>query len=342
MTMPLSATSPCSGLTRPFSFTHLTSVGQLEYGDIVGIFDRIDEVQQPSGHAAIQDCMAGKVLGVAFFQPSTRTRLGFETAAHRLGGRVVGFSDIASTRSVHYTGESIEDATQVLAAYSDIIVMRHFVAGAAARAAEVSTVPIINGGDGSNEHPTQAITDAWLMDRTLRGLSGRTVALIGDPGTRVLRSLAAILARLGVERLLFMTPDSVTDNSDNGGPRGARLPEDVETELARFPVRIEYCADVRDVLCEADALEMLPARIPSLEADPRTLRGNALATHEKYRVTREKIESTKSRTLVFHPGPRSDELHEDTDSMPNSMYWQQVRASVHCRMALMAGMVSGE
>ncbi|KOG32642.1 hypothetical protein ADK37_26415 [Streptomyces resistomycificus] len=282
----------------------------------------------------------GALVATLFFQPSTRTRLGFEAAALRLGARVTGFADPSTSRSVDYIGESLEDTARVVSELSDALVLRHYVTGAAHRAAHAAVCPVINGGDGSNEHPTQALSDVWTMTRRLGGLKGAVVALVGDPGTRVLRSLVHLLARLEVKRLLFLVPpaapliiagdDAVTHTS---------LPADLAAVLHESATAYEFRSDVAELLAEADAIEMMPIDVPSLESDPADLSSHLYVTPERYRITAAKIRAAGSKALILHPGPRKDELHPDVDTTEGGLYFEQVKDSLYLRMAVLTQVV---
>lgn len=325
---------------RPSVVQHLVSSRSLTRGQLHALFAMATEMRATSS-SDLAAVLNGRVLAVLFFQPSTRTRLGFEASALRLGAGVIGFSDLTTTRSVDYCGESLEDTVRVVAELANGIVIRHYLSGAARRAASVSRVPVVNGGDGSNEHPTQAISDAWLMHRRLGDVRGATVGLVGDPGTRVLRSLALTLIALGASKLLYQVPDSLPLVTAGGsGVVHATLPADLRAALDKAGIAYEFRSDVCDILTEADALEILPVNIAALEAIPTSLSKNPYVTPERFRITRQKLLATKSRTLVFHPGPRADELDPDTDDNPNSMYFEQVREAQFVRMAILSNLLA--
>jgi aspartate carbamoyltransferase catalytic subunit len=313
--------------------SHLISVQDFTRQDIVDFFETAEMLADlPADERRL--LLQGRLIAPLFFQPSTRTRLGFESAALRLGGTVSGFADPSMSRSVDYIGESLEDTIRVVAEFSDVIVLRHFLAGAARQAAAVSRIPVVNGGDGSNEHPTQALSDAWTMTRTLGDLSGAVIGVVGDPGTRVHRSLVQVLSRLAVSKLLFLVPPAAPiELRVDSGVIHRTLPTDLRSVLNRAGVGYEFRSDVRDLLVEADAIEMMPVSIPGLEADPRSLAKTENVTPEQYRITASKIRETASRALVLHPGPRSEEMHADVDLLPNGLFFDQVRDSLLMRMA---------
>jgi len=194
----------------------------------------------------------------------------------------------------------------------------------------------VNGGDGSNEHPTQALSDALLMQSRLGDLHGTVIGIVGDPGTRVLRSLTLLLVKLEVKKILFLVPPGASIFSEERhSVIHNTLPSDLRAVLSTSGVAFDFGSDVLDLLVEADAIEMLPVRIPSLEVDPKSLKANRVATPERFRMTRSKIELTGSKALVLHPGPRGDELHPAVDSLPNGLYFEQVRESIFMRMAVL-------
>lgn len=319
--------------------SNLVSVRDLTSDHVHALFQTAEDLRGMS-HRERRHILDGTILGIMFFQPSTRTRLGFEAAAMRLGGQVLGFADPATTRAVEFTAETLEDTAKVVGNLCDIAVMRHFVPGSARRAAAVCSVPLINGGDGSNEHPTQALSDVWLMSRRLGGLHGAVIGIVGDPGTRVFRSLLLLLAGMGVGKILFLVPPVLPFGLVGGTDFvHTSLPEDLHKALNRHGVGMEFRSTIDELLEECDAIEMMPVDIPSLEADPKSLQKHGHATPERFRMTAEKIDRTGSKALILHPGPRSDELHSDTDGLDNSLYFEQASESVYLRMAVMTSLL---
>ncbi|MFF0745852.1 hypothetical protein ACFYVL_36220 [Streptomyces sp. NPDC004111] len=315
---------------------HLVAVHDLDEAAVRGHFADADLIAALDP-AEARRLLVGRLLAVLFFQPSTRTRIGFEAAALRLGATVSGFADPSTSRSVDYIGESLEDTVAVVSELADVLVLRHFVAGAGRRAAAVSACPVVNGGDGSNEHPTQALSDTWVMTRRLGDLRGAVVGIVGDPGTRVLRSLVLTLALLRVGKILFLVPPAAPLRTGPGtGVLHTTLPADLAAALRASGTAHDFCGDVLDLLAECDAVEMMPVDVPGLEADPASLAKKAAITPEQYRITAEKIRRTSSRALILHPGPRNDELHPGVDALPGGLYLDQVRESLHLRMAVLA------
>jgi aspartate carbamoyltransferase catalytic subunit len=175
------------------------------------------------------------------------------------------------------------------------------------------------------------------MSRRLGSLHGAVVGLIGDPGTRVLRSLVLALVQMEVGKLLLLVPPNLPISAlEHFGAVHTTLPPDLRVLLDNSSVKYEFRSDVRELLDEADAVEMMPVSIPALDADPKSLSKQRRSTPERYRITAAKIRSTRSRSLILHPGPRSEELHPNVDDLPNGLYFEQVRESVFLRMAVLA------
>lgn len=300
---------------------HVLSMKDFDLHAVQEVFSLADDLACSDPEDVRRLC-GGRVLGTLFYQPSTRTRIGFEVAAQRLGMTTVGINDVGASRMNPLTAETFEDTVRVLAEMVNCLVIRHHVRSSSADAARLSgPVPIINAGDGSGEHPTQALSDVRIMTKRLGGLAGRHIGLVGDLDTRVMRSLVHCLVKLSVQRISYVSATS--------------MPEDLKTEIVGSGVALEACDDVRDLLAYVDALEIMPPAIPSL--DVRTDLAVAVTGEvpERFRVTRAKVEQTRSRAVILHPGPRSFELDPDVDDLPNSAYFEQVRQAVPVRMAVL-------
>jgi aspartate carbamoyltransferase catalytic subunit len=266
--------------------------------------------------------LSGSVLGVLFFQPSTRTRLSFETAMLRLGGTVSGFADAAVTRAGDFYKESLEDVVRFVSELVDVLVLRHFETGAATRAAGVSAVPVLNAGDGYGQHPTQAMGDLFTMREMCGGLDGLSVGLVGDMHLRSLRSVCFGLSRFSIGRVLILAPDGGVDR----------------TALERFDaagIPWELHDDIAAVVPEVDVLETIGVRQPN-HGVQRDLDTVAEATPERFRLTAEKLSDARPDLRVLHPGPRTDEITVDVDRTPHAGYFDQFRLGTHVRMALLS------
>ena len=263
------------------------------------------------------DLMKGYVLGALFFEPSTRTRLSFETAMHRLGGSVVGFASAGTSSSAK--GESLADTIRNVDQYVDVIVMRHPKIGSAREAAEVAVAPVINGGDGAGQHPTQALLDLFTI-RSERGqVDGNTVVLCGD--LKYGRTVHA-----GVElykhydcKLIFVAPESL------------KMPPQITARLRDQGVEVEETTDLEAALTEANVLYMTRIQKERFEdpAEYERLKGS-------YVLTREMVERINPDLTILHPLPRVDEIATDVDGLPGAAYFRQARNGVYTRMALIA------
>ena len=265
----------------------------------------------------------GKTVALLFFQSSTRTRLGFESAVVGLGAHAIGMEDMSSSRTNSRVGESLEDCAAVVSRLSDAIIVRHHDQGAAARMAEKSVSPVINAGDGWNEHPTQALIDVYAMRRGLGSIRGKSIAYGGDPRGRVVRSLMYLL-RLEQPREIVFCP-----------PPKYEIPADIVATLMESQISYRIITDVEDALRECDAIVMAPYDMSEV-AEPATstfVSPHATASH--FMIDAEKILRTGSKALLYHPLPRFTEIDPSCDALPNAKYFEQVRLSRFMRMAVL-------
>ncbi|MDG7027324.1 MAG: aspartate carbamoyltransferase [Nitrososphaerota archaeon] len=267
------------------------------------------------------DLLKRRVICTMFFEPSTRTRLSFETAMVRLGGSAVGFADPSSARVV--TGESLADTVRMGSSYSNVIVLRHKIEGAAKLAAEVSDVPVLNGGDGSHHHPTQTLTDMYTISRELGGVDGVKIALLGDlRQTRSAMSLAIALTMFRNVELFLVSPPAL------------RMRKEVLDQLDGARVRYHQLERVDDVLGELDVLYVNRLQKERF-ADPaeyERLKGS-------YFITRKMLEGARSEMIVMHHLPRIDDIPLDIDSTRHARYFQQAANGLPVRMALLSEVV---
>ncbi len=289
---------------------------QFTRAEIEQVMEVSEEMRERLRESRSLDLLRGYVLGTLFFEPSTRTRLSFETAMHRLGGDVVGFAS-AGVSSVK-KGESLEDTIRTVDQYVDVIVMRHPQIGAARRAAAVAESPVINGGDGAGQHPTQALLDLFTI-RTERGqVDGNTIVLCGD--LKYGRTVHA-----GVElykhydcRLILVSPDAL------------RMPPEITARLREQGVAVEETDDLEAALPEATVLYMTRIQKERF-ADPEEyerLKGS-------YVLTREMVERLNPDLTIMHPLPRVGEIAADVDALPGAAYFRQARNGIYVRMALL-------
>ena len=262
------------------------------------------------------DLLKSKILGTLFFEPSTRTRLSFETAMLKLGGNYIGFAepDITSARK----GENLADTVRTVENYADIIVLRHSLEGAAKLAAEVSNVPIINGGTGAQEHPTQAFIDLYTMRKEKGKIDGLKVALVGDLRYgRTVHSLAYALALYNIE-LYLVSPEML------------RMRKDV-LQTIKSKISVTEDANLEATIPQIDVLyvtRIQKERFPDA-AEYTKVKG-------AYKIDLKTLNCAKKDMIILHPLPRVDEIDAEVDAMPQAKYFQQVWNGVVVRMALLA------
>jgi len=266
--------------------------------------------------------MEGKILGTLFFEPSTRTRLSFTAAIQRLGGEVMGFAGTGITSMAK--GESLTDTIKVVERYCDIIVMRHPLEGSARLAAEVSSKPVINGGDGANQHPTQTLLDLYTIRRVKGKIKGLNVALLGDlKYARTMRSLAYGLAMFGVNLTLV-------------SPKGLEMSGDILDEIkTRFGITPEQTVNIEKGLKEADVIYI--CRIQKERFEDKL---EAERLQKAYRITPEVLEHCKEDIAILHPLPKTVEVDPRVDGMKCAKYFDQTFYGVPVRMAIL-GLVGG-
>ena len=269
-----------------------------------------------------QDACRHKLLATLFFEPSTRTRLSFESAMHRLGGSVVGFSEAGSSSSAK--GESLSDTVQTVGCYADIIAMRHPKEGAPVVAARRAGVPIINAGDGAHNHPTQTLTDLLTIWRCKKRFNNLTIGLCGDlKFGRTVHSLVGAMARYSGIKFVFIAPEEL------------RFPRYIiEDELESRGIEYKEVTTMEEVMSELDVLYMTRVQKERFfnEADYIRLK-------DTYILTPDKLEPAKKDMIVMHPLPRVNEISVAVDDDPRAMYFPQAKNGMFIRMALILKML---
>jgi aspartate carbamoyltransferase catalytic subunit len=300
--------------------THLLSAGAIDSNEVDAYCRAADAFE--AGRVRSPGT-AGKAVALLFFQASTRTRFGFEAATAALGATAIGVDDMSGSRSNARSGETLEDCASVVSRFSDAIVVRHHETGAAARMAAKSLKPIINAGDGWNEHPTQALIDIFALRRGLGSIRDKSIAFGGDPRGRTVRSLAYLLCYEAPREIVFCPP-SYYD-----------IPRDVLAILAKSQIRCRMVTDISYALAECDAIMMAPYDMSDIGESPGSGYVSPKTTPDSHTVTAEKIDRLGSRALLYHPLPRQEELDPSCDELPNAMYFEQVRLSKFMRMAVL-------
>ncbi len=322
---------------------HLISINDFSNEEITAVLDVAEEMDADLRKGKHLTLCEGKELYTLFYEASTRTRSSFETAMHRLGGNVVSHAEAQVTSSVA-KGETIADTIRVLERYADVIVMRHPLDGSTRLAAEHSSVPIISGGDGAHEHPTQTLLDLYTIRKETGGIKGKNVALCGDlRHGRTVHSLAVALARFGARITCiapegFELPDHVRDMIENykgnlteyrslddiaeGGSLVIRHPRDGMNQQEGF---MNFLLESLDVLY-----------FTRLQRERFATPESSAAGAESYRINKQLLEKSRSDAVIMHPLPRVDELAYEVDQDKRAAYFRQAGYGVPVRMALIA------
>lgn len=269
------------------------------------------------------DLLKGKLVGVTFFEGSTRTRLSFETAIHRLGGQVIGFADAANT-SHGKKGETLCDSIRIITSYVDALVMRHHMEGAARLAADISPVPVINAGDGANQHPSQTILDLFTIKETQGTLDGINIAFVGDlKYGRTVHSLAEALSLYGA-RIYLVSPQSLA------------MPAYILKTLDKAGIEYSIHETIEEVMPKVDILYMTRVQKERFdETEYQHLRS-------KYILQASMLHDAKSNMKILHPLPRIDEITLDVDASRHAYYFDQARNGVFARQAILSLVLNKE
>lgn len=290
----------------------LVSINDLSTDELVQVLDLAERFEQNPA----QRVLDGKIVATLFFEPSTRTRLSFESAVNRLGGRVIGFSE-ASSSSVS-KGESLKDTILTVANYSDLIVMRHPIEGSARWAAEVSPVPIVNAGDGANQHPTQTMLDLYSIRKTQGTLNNQKIVMVGDlKYGRTVHSLLLAMSRFNAS-FVFISPKEL------------QMPVEFKLFLQEKGLKYEEHTELAENIKDADIVYMTRVQRERF-SDPMEYE----RVKNAYVLRRYMLEGTKTNMRVLHPLPRVNEIHVDVDDSPKAYYFQQAKNGVYARMAIM-------
>ena len=263
-----------------------------------------------------KNLLDGKLIASCFFEPSTRTRQSFETAIQRLGGRVIGFSD-ASNTSIK-KGETLADTARILSSYADAIVMRHHKDGAARLVSQFSAVPVINAGDGTNQHPSQTLLDLVTIFETQGRLDNLKIALAGDlKYGRTVHSLAQAMKHFSCE-FYFVSPPSLA------------MPDYICEELDEANIKYQILPTLEEAIEIVDILYM--TRVQRERFDEQEF----LKIQGKFNLTPETLKNAKSNLKVLHPLPRIDEISADVDNTPYAYYFEQAKNGVFARQAILS------
>lgn len=300
---------------------HIVEVSQFSRDDLELVFDRADAMRALT---QLDQRLAGRILATIFYEPSTRTRLSFESAMLRLGGNVIS-TENAREFSSAIKGESVEDTIRIVEGYADAIVIRHYEQGAAARAASVASVPILNAGDGPGEHPTQALLDLYTIRHELGRIDELRIALVGDLRFgRAVRSLAMLLTRSTGIELVFVSPPEV------------QMGDDVRQALTTAGIPFVDEPDLSSAVAGVDVVYQTRIQKERFASETEYARNKGI-----YIVNEETMANLPSSAIVLHPLPRVDEIALTFDADPRAKYFDEARNGVYVRMALLESLLVG-
>jgi aspartate carbamoyltransferase catalytic subunit len=289
------------------------------------LFKEAERMENLSRSGQLPQPMNGKVMASLFYEPSTRTRLSFESAMTRLGGSVIG-TEAASHFSSAVKGESLPDSIKIIGKYADVIVIRHPQEGSARLASEVSPIPVINGGDGPGQHPTQALLDMYTINKELGRIDNLSVAMVGDLFYgRTVHSLTYLLAQQNDIHLYFVSPEQL------------KMPKRIKTFLKEEKgIPFEETTSLEDVAGKADVLYVTRIQKErfSNEEEYNKLKGT-------YVINNQILKLMKDKAIIMHPLPRVEEIANEVDSDPRAAYFRQAENGLYIRMALL-NMILGD
>jgi len=311
---------------RSFAGRDILSLKDFERNEFFHLFEIADRLEPIARERRNTDLLKHKTMVTAFYQPSTRTRLAHEAAMHRLGGAVTGFSDAKMTRAGDFYQESIKDTVHMLEYYGDVIVMRHFDQGAPHEAARWSSVPVINGGDGWGEHPTQILTDLYTVTKEMGSVDGKKFLAVGDHRMRTMHSLGYALSQFDAE-MIILAPEEMSP-----------LPEFL-AELDEKGTKYRIVDHIDEAIEEADVIYMEPVVQPDYTQARQEKQEVYDRTSDKYQVTSEVMTRAKSSSIILHSLPRRDELLPEVDDSRHARYWQEAYNGVVMRMALLSSVL---
>jgi len=290
---------------------HLISITDFSKEEIFKILDLAAEFEENPN----QNLLQNKVIATLFFEPSTRTRLSFESAISRLGGKYIGFTDAASS-SVK-KGESVKDTIMTVANYSDMIIMRHPIEGSARWASEVSHVPIVNAGDGANQHPTQTLLDLYSIRKTQGTLDNLNIFFVGD-----LKYGRTVHSLLQATSMFNTTYNFIS-------PEELKMPDEYKLFLDKKGLKYYEHRDFSDIISHADIIYMTRIQRERF-SDPMEYE----KTKNSYVLKNHMLENTKPNMKVLHPLPRVNEIHTDVDTNEKAYYFTQALNGVYTRQAI--------
>ena len=291
----------------------LISISDFTKEEILHVLETAREFEKDR----VQSFLTGKVIGSLFFEPSTRTRLSFETAVNRLGARVIGFSDATNT-SVS-KGETLKDTIKMVSNYVDMIIMRHPLEGSSRYASEVASVPVVNAGDGANQHPSQTLLDLYSILQTQGRLEGLTINMVGDlKYGRTTHSLLQAMSHFN-PTFIFTSPDEL------------KMPAEYKTFLDERGIPYRETSSLEDGLNDCDILYMTRVQQERF-TDPMEYE----KVKDVYQLSARMLGGVRENMKILHPLPRVGEICEDVDDTPYAYYFKQAENGLYVRMAIIS------
>jgi aspartate carbamoyltransferase catalytic subunit len=296
---------------------HLISIHDYSREDILDILESAAIFEKNPDRPLLHN----KVIASIFFEPSTRTRLSFETAANRLGSRIVGFTDAGNTSVTK--GESLKDTIKMVSNYADLIIMRHPLEGSARYASKISSVPVINAGDGANQHPTQTLLDLYSILKTQGRLENLKINIIGDlKYGRTVHSLLQAMSHFNPS-FTFISPDEL------------RLPNEYRNFLLTKKIPYTESSNLMEEIDKADIIYMTRVQKERF-SDPMDYE----RVKDVYRLTPSMLENCKETMKILHPLPRVNEIDTRVDNSPHAYYFKQAENGVYTRMAIISSLMN--
>lgn len=306
-----------SSPTAQFTPHHIIESQQFNLKFIHDIFTLADALEKKLGKGQ-DDSLKGKIMASLFYEPSTRTRFSFESAMLRLGGRVIT-TENAREFSSAAKGETLEDSIRVINFYSDVIVMRHYEQGAAKRAAKVSDIPVINAGDGAGQHPTQALLDLYTIQRTLGGIGGISIAMVGDlKNGRTIRSLVYLLGKFKNVHIYFVSP------------KGLRMCDDIKKYLEKHHMSYKETESFESCVGKVDVVYQTRIQKERFATEKEYKKYKGC-----YQIDMKLVGKMKRSAIIMHPLPRVGEISPEVDASPKAIYFKQAYYGLLIRMALL-------
>lgn len=302
---------------KEFAGSDILTTKAFSKSEIEKVLETAEQFLPYANKEKMSDLLKGKLMASLFYEPSTRTKLSFETAMLRLGGSVVSVVGIESSSLAK--GETLSDTAKVVATYADVIAVRHPKPGAPREMAEAVDIPVLNAGDGAGEHPTQALLDLFTIKNERGTIDGLTVALVGDlKFGRTVHSLVYLLSHYDVT-ILLVSPDKL------------KMPEEVVNDLTEKGVIFQETESLEDALAKSDVCYMTRVQKERFD-DPEEYE----RLKDVYVLTKELVEKHNPDMTIMHPLPRVGEISLNVDELPGAAYFRQMRNGVAVRMALLS------